>query len=319
MKKFVYILLVFTILFFCGCVGISSSKAKKPEQPRRVFESVEIKDNLSSDPFIVNEFIKDGISYNKESVYFSTALFLSDLGILNEITKKQFENYASVIFSDFPKEGQVKQIIIPNLSRSNDESAEKNAYLFISKLKNQEGRSLYLLESNIPIAGVNNRPYYDGYIVKLDSSFYRNQVPARWTSIMFIYFVDNNLFYRGLAYPSKSAPLIITEKGIRSDTGMNESLSGQSTLADIKNKLKETVENIIKNTVPENQQQTDLLKFLEKNSNLSLSAYSYIDGNVNDAKKFYLLSEGVKVDIPDDAMGRRSSELRKIMDYLLKL
>jgi hypothetical protein len=318
MKRNVLLVLVVIIVSFLGGCA-STSKSKTPTSPRRVFESVEIKDNISNTPFVVHDFIKDSNSFRKESIYFLTALFFSDLGILDKITKEQFLNYVSVIFSEFPQEGQVKEIIIPNLSQSSKDDAEKNAYLFITKQKDDKGRYYYLLESNIPIASIYNRPYYDGYVVQLDGSFYKNKIPASWTSIMYLYLVDNNLFYRGIAYPSKSALLINTEKGIGSDARMDAIISGQSTVAEIKNKLKETVETAVKNTEPENQSHIDSIKFLEKSSNLSLSAYSYIDGNFNDAKNYCVLSERIKVDLPDNVMGRRYNELKNIMDYLLNL
>ncbi|MCL2440991.1 MAG: hypothetical protein FWD14_04570 [Treponema sp.] len=315
MKKVVF-MFILGILIFGGCISIPSSKVNTH---RRVFESVIIADNSLTAPFVVREYINDSSSYSKETVYFSTALFLSDLGILNEITKEQFENYAAVVFSEFPRENQVKEIIIPNLSRSIKEDSEKNAHLFITKQKNNEGRVHYLVESNIPIAGVNNMPYYDGYVMKIDSGFWKNHIPASWTSIMNLHFIGNNLFYRGIAYPSKSAPLIITDRGIGSDTRMNAVISGESTIAETKDKLKETVETAIKNTVPENQSQLHSMRFLEKTTNISLSAYSYIEGNFNEAKKYYSLSEEVNVDIPDSAMGRRYGELKNIMNYLLNI
>jgi len=103
------------------------------------FETIEIGDRSSTAPFIVREYINDGILYGKESAYFSTALFLSDLGILSGITSEQLLEYASIIFTEFPQEGQVKDIIIPNLSLSTDADAERNAYLFLTKQINSDG------------------------------------------------------------------------------------------------------------------------------------------------------------------------------------
>ena len=318
MKKQVYLFVFLVIIFLNGCVGTSHSRTSAPVQPRRVFETVEISNRSSTAPFIVREYTHDGSSYRKGSVYFSTALFLSDLGILGKITKEQFKEYASIIFTEFPREGQVKEIIIPNLSQSTDADAEKNAYLFLTRQKNSEGREYFLIESNIPIASINNRPYYDGYIMLIDGSFWKNQIPGSWTSIMFLHFVNNNLFYRGMAYPSKAAPLVITERGdVVLDLNMTTVISGKTTVLEIKNKLKETVEASVKNATPENQQQIDSIKRLEQYTNLSLSAYSYIDGNFNDAKNYFSLSERIIVDASDGAWGRRQNELRNIMNYLL--
>jgi len=318
MKKQIYAFIFLVIIFLSSCVGTSPSRTRVQVQPRRVFETVEISDRSSTAPFIVREYFKDSSSYGKRSVYFSTALFLADLGILGKTTNEQFKEYASIIFFEFPREGQLKEIIIPNLSQSTDADAEKNAYLFLTRQKNSEGREYFLIESNIPIAGINDRPYYDGYVMSIDRGFWKNQIPGSWTSIMFLYFVNNNLFYRGMAYPSKAAPLVITERGdAASDIRMNAVLSGQSTLFEIKNKLKETVEASVKNATPENQQQIDSIKRLEQYTNLSLSAYSYIDGNFNDAKTYFSLSERIIVDVSDSVWGRRQNELRNIMNYLI--
>jgi len=317
-KKLIYVFVLLVIIFLSGCVSTAPSKTIAQVQPRRVFETVEISDRSSTAPFIVREYLKDSSSYGKRSVYFSTALFLADLGILGKITKKQFEEYVSVVFTGFPREGQVKEIIIPNLSQSTDADAEKNAYLFLTRQKNSEGKEYFLIESNISIAGINDRPYYDGYVMLIDRGFWKNQIPGSWTSIMFLNFVNNNLFYRGIAYPSKAAPLVITERGEAvSDIRMNAVITGQSTLLEIKNKLKETIEASVRNITPENQQQIDSIKRLEQYTNLSLSVYSYIDGNFNDAKTYFSLSERIIVNVSDNAWGRRQNELRNIMNYLI--
>ena len=123
-----------------------------------------------------------------------------------------------------------------------------------------------------------------------------------------------------MAYPSKAAPLVITERGEAvSDVRMDAVISGQSTLVEIKNKLKETVEVSVKNATPENQQQIDSIKRLEQYTNLSLSAYSYIDGNFNDAQNYFSLSERIIVDVSDSAWRRRQNELRNIMNYLINI
>jgi hypothetical protein len=301
------------VVLFNGCFTTTSSK--KEEVPRREFQTVEIIDGSMNDPFITNEFISDNNSFKEGSVYFSAALFLSDMGILETITKEQFEKYTEVIFSNFPTEGQCKEVIIPNVSLSQEDRDEKNAYLFITKSKNNDGKYYYLIESNIPIASIYAKDY-DGYVMRLNTGFYQNKIPARWTSIMRINTNNDILLYGGVAYPSKSAPLIFTGTGIGSDVHMNSIISGQSTITDVKNALKEAVEKALQNTQAENQQQIDSMKFLEKGTYISLSAYSYIDSDIEDAKKYYILSEQVNVNIPEDTMGSRISELSKIMNYL---
>jgi len=81
--------------------------------------------------------------------------------------------------------------------------------------------------------------------------------------------------------------------------------------------LKGAVEAAVTNAAPEDQQQIDSIKRLEQYTNLSLSAYSYIDGNFNDANNYFLLSESIIVDASNSAWGRRQNELRNIMNYLL--
>jgi hypothetical protein len=308
-------ILVLAVLFN-GCFTTNSSK--REEAPRREFQTVEINDGATNDPFIANEFISDNNSFKNGSVYFSTALFLSDMGILETITKEQFRKYAEILFSNFPIEGRFKEVIIPNVSLSQEDGDEKNAYLFITKSKDNDGKYYYLIESNIPIASIYAKTY-DGYVMRLNTGFYQNKIPARWTSIMRINTNNDILLYGGIAYPSKSAPLIFTGTGIGSDVRMNSIISGQSTITDVKNTLKETVEKALQTTQAENQQQIDSMKFLEKGTYISLSAYSYIDSDIDEAKKYYVLSEQINVNIPEDTMGSRISELRKIINYLINV
>jgi hypothetical protein len=98
---------------------------------------------------------------------------------------------------------------------------------------------------------------------------------------------------------------------------MNEILLDKSSLVEIKNKLKEAVEDFLKNHKPDNQQQIDSTILLEKDMNISLSAYSYLGSQFEDAKKYYNLSEEIIIDVPDNLLGSRYKELKKIMDYLI--
>jgi hypothetical protein len=318
MKKIcISVISLITIIWGNGCLGTSSRK-NEPEPPRREFQSIESIDTSSKIPFVVNDFISDNISYKKGAVYFSTALFLSDLGILENTTKEDFKKYAEILFSGFPSEGQVKEIIIPNLSLSQDIEHEKNAYLFVTKNKNSDGKDFYLIESNIPMASIYAKTY-NGYVISLNGGFFKNEIPARWTSIMNISINNDLILYKGIAYPSKSAPLIFTGTGIGSDVRMNSITSGESTVFEVKNGLKETVEQTLTTTKSENQLQIDSIKFLEKFTNISLSAYSYIDEDIEAAIEYQLLSKEIEVNIPDDIMGSRYNELEKIVNYLISI
>jgi hypothetical protein len=207
-------------------------------------------------------------------------------------------------------------VIIPNLSKSTKDEGEKNAYLFITKHENNDGFEYYSVESNIPISSFYGKTY-DGYTMSLDLDFYKNQIPSSWTSIMSILVNNDIVLYRGIAYPSKSAPLIRTKTGIGPDSRMNEILLDKSSLVEIKNKLKEAVEEVLKNYKTDNQRQTDSTIFLEKDMNISLSAYSYLGSQFEDAKKYFDVAEGIIVDVPDDLMGSNYKELKRIMDYLI--
>jgi hypothetical protein len=155
--------------------------------------------------------------------------------------------------------------------------------------------------------------------MNMGQGFYRNKVPARWASIMSIMINDDVVLYRGVAYPSMAAPLIFTGKGIGSDARMNSVVSGQATVSEIADTLKDTVDQVLQNTVTDNQQQADSMKFLEKSTYMSLSAYRYIDSDWEEARYYFRLSQEVEANIPENTMGSRHWELEKIMDYLLNI
>jgi len=319
MKKEWVVFISLFLFIFGGCYsGPSSKSTNKSIPPRRTFKSVENIDVSAKEPFNVQEFVNDGISYSKGSIRYSTALFLSDLGILEEMTKKQFDNYVSVFFSKLPKQDQINEIIIPNLSKSEKENTEKNAYFFITKQKDKDNKDYYLIESNIPIKSKYTK-IYDGYEIRLETEFYKDIIPGSWTSIMFLRTSNNNLFYRGMAYPSKSPPLIVSDTigRVVSDSRMDEIISGKSTITQAKNRLKEEVDKILGNADPNNVEQTRSLTFLKKYTYLSISAYSYIDSSFKEAKENFLASEKITIDIPNDKMGSQFNELMKVMNYLI--
>lgn len=312
MKRFYFCYIGLLVILLNGCMSTSSPTPE--EQPRREFQ---ILDSITAtDPFIVNEFTSDNNTFTRESTYFSTALFLSDADKLESITKEQFEKYAGILFSNFPNEGELKEVVIPIFSSSKEENIEKNAYLFITKKKNNEGKDYYGMETNIPINSVYAKNY-DGYVMRLNTEFYKGKIPARWTSVMSIMFNKDILLYRGVAYPSKSAPIIFTGTGIGSDVRMNSIISEQTSIFDTKKSLNETVKQTLETTKAESRQQADSMLFLEKFSNMSLSLYSYIDSDIEEAKKFFNAAKEIELIIPDDMMGYRFKELEIIMNYLL--
>jgi hypothetical protein len=318
MKKFCFLGVSLFSVLLIGCIGFPSSGSRGTEPPRREFQSIESGTFPSNEPSIVGDFLAEDTSFTANSVNFSTALFLADVGILTDVPKEVFEKYAAVVFSGFPLEGDVKEIVIPSLSLSQEDDREKDAYLFITKNKTNEGKDSYLIESNIPVGSIFSSTY-DGYVMMLKEGFHKNQVPARWTSVMNILTNGNTLLYRGIAYPSKSAPLIFTGTGIGSDVRMNAIVSDQTTISETADRLKTAVEQALQNTEADNQQQAASTKFLEKGTCLSLSAYSYIDSDVEKAKEYFLLAQGTESDIPGNIMGSRYKELEMIMDYLLNI
>ena len=314
--KNVFIFLIFVFLIGCS----NTSKIRREEPPRREFTSVENIDVSSTEPFIVNEFISDGTLYQMGSIYFSTALLLSEIGILETIGNEVFKIYSTVFFSELPTDEHFKQIVIPNLSKSSEIDIEKNAYFFITKQKTQEGNDCYLIESNIPIASISGgRGRYNGYEMRLNKGFYKDRIPARWTSIMFLYINGNNLLYSGMAYPAKSD--IFAVRGSTGNIGterMATLFSGRSSVSEMKNNLEIEFE-ITLAYVRENNFLINEIEFFEKYTYLSLSAYSFIDNNFEDAVEYYISSNEINVIIPDDAMGRSFSGLKVIMDYLINI
>ena len=296
----------------------SSSAVRTSEPPRREFTPVEDIDPNAVVPFVVDEYLSDGRVYQEGSVKFATALLLSDMGILQTVDKELFHQYAAVIFTDLPAEDQVKQIVIPNLSQSNELDKEKNAYLFITKNYNQDGILYYLIESNIPISSYFRGPgYYNGYVMRMNSNFIKGEIPSSWVSIMYLYANENNLLYRGVAYPEKSDLL-----AVRSSTGnigtdnMVSLRAGHSTVPGMKRSLERDVGDLLAvleiSNVP-----TESIEFFRKYVLLSLSAYSYINSNFDDAQNEYLISKGIDAPTPDNLMGRSFTELMAIMDYII--
>ena len=327
MKRFWIISLCLLMIIFNSCIGKpaarvtlgttagTAAKTTEPEIPRREFLSVESGVYPENEPSITGNFTAENIVFSHGAVNFSTALFLSDIGILSDVSKELFENYADVFFSQFPVIGEVKEIVIPGLSSVQNDNEEHDAYFFIT-MNDNNGHNYYTIESNIPISGIYARTY-DGYVMDRDRGFFKNEIPARWTSIMNIKTSGSILLYNGIAYPEKSAPLIFTGTGIGSDIGMKAVLSDQSSVSEMAVNLESIVKQAIGNSSPSNQRQAESMKFLEKTTYLSMSAYFYIDSNFKESRKYFLLSKQAGATVPDDKMGSRHKELELIMDYLL--
>jgi len=60
-------------------------------------------------------------------------------------------------------------------------------------------------------------------------------------------------------------------------------------------------------------------KFLEKYTYLSLAAFSYLEADIKEAKKYKKLSEAIKAPIPDDNTGKEYKELNKMLAFLMRM
>ena len=317
--KCVIILGIIMLLNGCFSSPAQSKTRNEPPPPRRFFESVEI-DEQQTDPLSIGEYVSDGLQYRREAVFYSTALILADAGKLDGISKEQFEILAGMLFTDFPDYGHSKTIVIPNFANPRDPDKEKNAYIFISKKSDSGGNVSYSMETNIPISSITNwgGRGYNGYVMDLMRGLIRNEVPGSWVSIMEIGTRDDFLIYKGIAYPAKAAPLRFTGSGIGPNSGMKEILAGTETLSTEKNKLINALKEVLSIIKPENAEQEENAKFLEKYAYLSLAAYSYLEANIMEANQYYKLAAEVNTLIPDDNKGSGYLELYKILSYLLR-
>ena len=310
MRK-VIVILCFSVSLLCSCAGLGG---RKEPPPRRHFESVVLNDRNSREPVLINEYQKEARRFTREAKNYAAAMLLSDLGIIGETPKERFEQYANLFFSDLPAEGQVKEIVIPNLCTSDETEIEKNAYFFIAPATDGNGVQYFTVDTNIPISSVYAPPVYDGYVIRTAQKFYKNIVPGSWAAVMEIVPKDNLIFYRGIAYPRKAAPLHATETGIKADVQSVNMLTGAS-VGEIRQKLLRNFNDI--STRNENNYDSQDLDFLEKFTALSEAVYSYLDADITGALKHLNLAKANETETPKNAMGSIYLELEKVMDYLL--
>nr|AGS53640.1 hypothetical protein [uncultured bacterium contig00086] len=299
-----------------GCFSSPEPIGRVPPPPRRLFESVDI--NGRQEPFIIDEYVSDGRQYRREAVFYSTALFLADAGKLENTSREQFEYYAEILFTDFPDYEQTKTIVIPDFADIDDSDSEKNAYVFITKMTNTGGAECYSMETNIPIASITNfRGGYNGYVMEIKSGFIPNKVPGSWVAVMSIDLRDDFLLYKGVAYPAKASPLYATETGIGQNTRMKDILEGADTIDTVKSKLIDMEDAIQMAMKSGNADEAEEAKFLDKFTNLSLAAYSYLETDRDEAIRYFNLSRNIDVQIPNRQAGAVFMELDKILYYLL--
>lgn len=318
-KLFIFCLIAQT---FLSCASTKSTKnEKKEETPRRTFESVDTTGLKLSDMFISdNGFIGDGKNYSKQTVNLSTALFVYDLGIANDISKDDFSKIGELFFNNMPLEDEVKMIVIPNLSKKteNDSAeAEKDGYFFITQSKNKLGETCYKIESNIPINSIWAKTY-DGYEIAINSNFFKNKVPARWVAIMNIAVKNDTIVYNGVAYPVKAAPLQFTGTGIGPDRNLSNLTKEGVTITSVKTSLEETVIKGTQNE-PENEAQKNSMDCLKKYSNYSLALYSYLEGDNTSTKTYFENGKSIVVELPENSIGGQCKRLSSLVEFLLKM
>jgi len=320
MKK-MYLVLSLVVLLV-GCVSNVPAIQQPEKTPRREYISVNTENKNISDIFVIDaNFKKDDLIVSDASKKVATAMFALDLGILETITKDDFNKIISLFFTDLPIENEIKTIVIPRLSQysiKGDEAKpiEKDAYFFISKEKDNDGKVYYIMETNIPINSYYGKDY-DGYSIAINSNYYKNEVPASWVSIMNIAIKEDVIIYQGVAYPNKVSPLYFSGTGIAPDKKLANILNSKKSVSDIMKEL-ESVVNQATEDMPTDDVQKASALFLKKYTAISLSFYAYLDGNIELSKIYYDLNKSIEVRIPEDVRGSQYNRLNALMEYLIK-
>lgn len=319
MKEKLLSLIVLIVLLFSSCLTTTRTN-NTPKPPRREFISVETTDLTIEDTFVVSDSCGDyGLEPSVNSRVFATAMFLKDLGILNEISSSEFEVISKAVFTNYPASGEVKEIVIPSLSKyqkKGDEETviEKDAYLFVTHFTTDTGQEKFRIETNIPISSIYDK-YYDGYFINTNSSFHKDIIPASWIAVMSIAFEDDVIVYKGVQFPPMASLLNYSGTGIGVDNWMNNPISPDSEIKDVMVELESVVEKATAelSDVPE-QKESQL--FLRKYSALTLSAYAYLNGD-SELSRTYLEQAGtIEVTIPDNSMGKKYEGLEEVVSYI---
>lgn len=327
MKKYLTLFSITLILItFTNCLSLPSASkkttntARESQPPRREFESVNTTGLSFSNMFVVdNGFVGNGKKYDKAAVKLSAGMLAFELGIQNEITAADLKKIGDLFFNNLPAENEVKEIVIPQLCKKEDVTAENelDGYFFIYPSTNKNGKLNYTIETNLPIASIWGRTY-DGYIVTLKSSFYKNQVPASWNAIMSIEVLDDTIVYNGVAYPNKASPLQFTGTGIGSDTRLTNLTKGEKTLEKIMTELDSVVKEGLEKTPTDTDQAKQSINLLSKYKDASMSMYSYLAGNSEKAKEYLAASDALEMELPENVMGGRCKKISEFMNWILK-
>lgn len=327
MKKHLSLFSITLILVaFTSCISTPSASTKATETkkesqpPRREFESVDTTGLTFSNMFVVNNgFVGNGKKYNKATVKLSAGMLAFELGIQDEITDADFAKIGELFFNNLPAENEVKEIVIPQLCKKENatEENEMDGYFFIYPSTNKNGKLNYTIETNLPIASIWGSTY-DGYIVTLKSSFFKNQIPARWNAMMSIEVLDDTIVYNGVAYPNKASPLQFTGTGIGSDTRLSNLTKGEKSLNTLMTELDSVVKEGLEKTPTDTDQAKQSMNLLSKYNDASMSMYSYLAGNPAKAKEYLAASDALEMELPENVMGGRCKKISEFMNWILK-
>lgn len=316
-KKFLALIGLILILF-SSCLTTTSTK-NIPTPPRREYVSVETTDLTIEDTFVVSDsFVKYELEPDENSKIFATAMFLKDLGILNEVESSEFEAISKAVFTGFPASGEVKQIVIPSLSKykkAGNAKIEKDAYLFVTHFITKNGQEKFKIETNIPISSIWD-DYYDGYFITINSSFHKDIIPASWVAVIEIAFENDIIIYQGIKYPSMASLLNYSGTGIGVDKWMNNPVSPDTEIKEVMIELEEVVEKATAELLEVPEQKESQL-FLRKYTALTLSVYAFLEGDTELSKTYFEEANDINVIIPDNTMGKRYEGLEGIVSFIL--
>jgi hypothetical protein len=285
MKRILFCLLAAFVLMGCEMFKSTTTKsaASNPSEPLWRFESVDTAGLTLKDSFVMNDFVSDGVVFSKASREYSMANFLAEMNILQELDYETFYYLSDLLFTNLPIEGQVKQVVLPNITKQAlSPIFIKDVYLFITKTKDNENHAIYRIDSNIPLGAARNNiklRYFD-----MRQGCYNGFIPGNdLTGTVYLSFNKDLLVFQGYFYPTFIAPLWKTEKGLMPDSNFKHLLSGEHTLAQTKVKLEWDASVAIRDMNGKNESP----EFMTKFTLISLAAYSFLDDDCEEAVRCF--------------------------------
>jgi len=313
MKRFLVLIPVVIALVIIEC---STTPLEEGTEQRLSFQPVNTAGLTVKDSFIVGEFTSDGAEFSKASRYYSTANFLADLDILDDVDFDAFDSLSTVLFADLPAEGQTKEVVIPNAApevKGND--SIRDAYLFITKTTGGDRCGCYLIETNIPVGAMRNKNDTI-FFLNNKTGFFKGEIPGNYANGVLSLTCDGDLLvYQGLVYPNLTPPLGFSAKGLKPDSQLNCLLSGDMSLDQIKAKLGGQAKMLENHTAKPG----GAFKFLEKFVNMSLCAYSFLESDFDAASRYYDKAACINCPAPEDSdYDLNYKGLEKVMKYVIR-